>query len=171
MKMIARPSWTMLAKKASIAVGITHHAISFNDYSYDNWSIKKAVAANECTSSVVHFDGHAEQVVQCWVHCPVWQVLVLGYPRCWRTLPLGEYLPCIAPADAMVIDFGSKYQGVALWNCCFKASVQKAQNRPSTQLIKVTNCVKSSNATIEAEELSNFSSYRMLTANRNWQSC
>jgi hypothetical protein len=28
--------------------------------------------------------------------------------------PLGKYLPRIAPADAMVIDFGVKNRGVAL---------------------------------------------------------
>jgi hypothetical protein len=51
-----------------------------------------------------------------------------------------------------------------------KASVQKAQNGPSTQLIEATSCVERSNATIGAEELSNFSSYQMLTTDRNWQS-
>jgi hypothetical protein len=34
----------------------------------------------------------------------------------------------------------------------FKASVQKAQNVPSSQLIKATSCVEMSNATIKAEE-------------------
>ena len=33
---------------------------------------------------------------------------VLGYPRCHWTPLLGNYLPCIAPADTMVIDFGVK---------------------------------------------------------------
>ncbi len=33
---------------------------------------------------------------------------VLGYPRCYWMLPLGDYLPCIAPADTMVIDFDVK---------------------------------------------------------------
>jgi len=39
---------------------------------------------------------------------------------------LGEYSPHIAPADAMVIDFGVKNQVVALWILLFKASIQKA---------------------------------------------
>jgi hypothetical protein len=34
----------------------------------------------------------------------------------------------------------------------FEASVQKARNGPSTQLIEVTSCIESSNATIKAEE-------------------
>jgi len=34
----------------------------------------------------------------------------------------------------------------------FEASVQKAQNGPSTQLIEAMSCVERSNATIKAEE-------------------
>jgi hypothetical protein len=34
----------------------------------------------------------------------------------------------------------------------FEASVQKAQNGPSTQLIEATSCVEKLNATIKAEE-------------------
>jgi hypothetical protein len=33
---------------------------------------------------------------------------ILGYPRCHWTPPSGDYSPCIAPADTMVIDFGVK---------------------------------------------------------------
>jgi hypothetical protein len=47
------------------------------------------------------------------------------------------------------------------------ASVQKAQNGPSTQLIKATSCVESSDVTIEAEDLSYFSDYQMLTTDNN----
>jgi hypothetical protein len=67
---------------------------------------------------------------------------------------LGEYSPRIAPADAMVIDFGIKNQVVALWKSLFEASILKAQNGPSTQLIKVTSFVERWNATIKGEELS-----------------
>jgi len=35
----------------------------------------------------------------------------------------------------------------------FEASVQKAQNGPSTQLIKATSCVERWNTTIKAKEL------------------
>jgi len=67
--------------------------------------------------------------------------------------PSGEYSPRIAQADAMVmvIDFIVKNRVVALWKSLFEASVKKAQNGPSTQLIKATSCVKS-NATIKAKE-------------------
>jgi hypothetical protein len=45
----------------------------------------------------------------------------------------------------------------------FKASVQKARNRPSTQLIGATSCIERSNAMTKAEELIKFSSYQTLT--------
>jgi hypothetical protein len=44
-----------------------------------------------------------------------------------------------------------------------KAIIQKAQNEPSNELIEATSCIERSNATFGAEELSNFSSYQMLT--------
>ena len=81
---------------------------------------------------------------------------------------LGQYLPRFALADAMVIDFGVKTQVVALWKLLFKASVQKAQNGPSTQLIEATSCIERSNAMINAEELCNFSSYQTLITDKNW---
>ena len=67
-------------------------------------------------------------------------------------LPLVDYLPRIAPAYAMVIDFGVKNRVVALWKSLFEARVKKARNRPSTQLIEATSCIEKSNATIKAEE-------------------
>jgi len=67
----------------------------------------------------------------------------------------------------MVIDFGVKNRVVALWISRFEASVQKAQNGPSTQLIKATSCVERSNATIQAEELSYLSSHQTWIADKN----
>jgi hypothetical protein len=66
----------------------------------------------------------------------------------------GKYLSRIAPADAMVIDFGVHNRVVALWKSLFEASVQKARNGLSTQLIEATSCEERWNATIKAEELS-----------------
>ena len=68
--------------------------------------------------------------------------------------PLGEYSPRIAPADAMVIDFGVKNRVLALWKLLPEASVKKAQHGPSTQLIVIeaTSCVKRSIAMIKAKE-------------------
>ena len=54
----------------------------------------------------------------------------------------------------MVIGFCVKNRVVVLWKLLFEASIQKARNEPSTQLIEATSCVESSNATMKAEELS-----------------
>ena len=66
--------------------------------------------------------------------------------------PSGEYLPCITPVDAMVVDFWSKKSSCGVVKSLFEASVQKARNGPSTHVIKATSCVERSNATIKAEE-------------------
>jgi hypothetical protein len=47
----------------------------------------------------------------------------------------------------------AKKRVVVLWKLLFNASVQKAQNGPSTELIEATSCVKMSNTTMKAEEL------------------
>jgi len=62
----------------------------------------------------------------------------------------------------MVIDFGVKKSSCGVVKLLFKASVQKARNGPSTQLIEVTSCVERSNATIKAEEHSELSSYHKI---------
>jgi hypothetical protein len=49
-----------------------------------------------------------------------------------------------------------------------EASIQKAQNKPSPQLIKAMSCKEKSNAKIKAKELSYFSSYQMLKTDKNW---
>jgi len=76
-----------------------------------------------------------------------------GYPRCLWAPPSGKHSPRIAPADAMVINFGVKNRVVVLWKSLSEASVKKARNGPSTQLIEATSCVERSNATMKAEEL------------------
>jgi hypothetical protein len=68
--------------------------------------------------------------------------------------PSGEFSPRIAPADAMVIDFGVKNRVVALWKSLSEASVKKARNGPSTQLIKAMSCAERSNIMMKVEELS-----------------
>ena len=64
------------------------------------------------TSFAGHFDGHADQAVQCQAPHPVQQIY--GHPRCHQTPPLGKYLPDITLMDAMVINFGVKNQIVVL---------------------------------------------------------
>jgi hypothetical protein len=79
---------------------------------------------------------------------------VQGYLRSHWTPQLGKYLPHIALADAMGIDFWSKKLSCGVVKSLSKASVQKARNRPSTQLIEATSCAVRSNAMIKAKELS-----------------
>jgi hypothetical protein len=50
--------------------------------------------------------------------------------------------------------FRHKNLFLALWKSLFEASVKKAQNGPSTQLIEATSCVERSNTMMKAEELS-----------------
>ena len=80
--------------------------------------------------------------------------------------PLGKYSPRITPADPMVINFGSKNRVSGVKKSLSEASVQKAQNGTTTQLIEATNWRERSNTTIKAEELSNFSSYQMLIGDK-----
>jgi DNA-directed RNA polymerase subunit M/transcription elongation factor TFIIS len=68
-------------------------------------------------------------------------------------LPSGEYSSRIAPADAMVINFWRKKSSCGVVKSLFEASIQKARNRPSTQLIEATSCAERWNATIKAKDL------------------
>jgi hypothetical protein len=79
---------------------------------------------------------------------------IQGFTPSHWTPPLGDCLPRITPADTMVIDFRRKKSSCGIVKSLSEASIQKAQNRPSTQLIKATSCEERSNATIKAEELS-----------------
>ena len=47
-----------------------------------------------------------------------------------------------------------RYNAVALLKSLFEASVKKARNGPSTQLIEATSCIDTSIVTSKAEELS-----------------
>ena len=88
-------------------------SLVFNDYNYVI-SKKKSAAMNECTSFAGHFDGHDDAPVRCQAQCPIPILHVNGYPKCHWMPPMGKNLPCINPADAMVIDFGKQNK---LW-CC-----------------------------------------------------
>jgi hypothetical protein len=56
----------------------------------------------------------------------------------------------------MVIDVCIKNRVVALRKSLFEASVQKARNRPSTQLIEATSCVESSKPQLKPKSTVNF---------------
>jgi len=65
----------------------------------------------------------------------------------------------------MVINLAKKKSGGVVY-AVSEASVQKARNRHSSQLIKATSCVDSSMAMIQAKEPSYLSSYQMLTMDK-----
>jgi hypothetical protein len=58
----------------------------------------KSSMTNKCTSSAGRFDGHGSAPEQYRWHCLMRHVQ--GYSRSHWTLPLGDYLLCIAPAAA-----------------------------------------------------------------------
>jgi hypothetical protein len=56
----------------------------------------------------------------------------------------------------MVVNFSVKQLSCGNMKSHFEASLKKAQNGPSTQLIKATSCIERSNATIKAKALLTF---------------
>jgi hypothetical protein len=80
---------------------------------------------------------------------------------------IGQVFALYCPGGRHGHQFLLKKQVVVLWNHCFEASVQKAQNGPSTQLIEATSCVERLNVTIQAKELSYLSSHQTLTEDKN----
>jgi hypothetical protein len=108
------------------------------------------------------------------VHRPIEHVQ--GLPGSHSMPPSGKYLRRIAPAAAMVNEFvettqnTNKTQILPSTYGTFRALVVCEdfipQNRPSTQLIDATSCVKMLNATIRAEELTVISSYQTLSADK-----
>ena len=99
-----------------------------------------------------HFDGYGDVPVRCQAHSPMLHVQGYISLRSHWTPPVGKYSPHIAQADAMVVDFWPKKTSCGVVKSLSEASVQKAQNGPSTHVIEATSCVERSNATIKAEE-------------------
>ncbi len=91
---------------------------------YDYAKQKKAAVTNKCTSFAGHFDGHDDAPVQCQAHCLMEHIQ--GFTRSHWMLPLGNYSPRIALADAMVIDFRRKKSSCGVVKLLSEASVQKA---------------------------------------------
>jgi len=67
---------------------------------------------------------------------------------------IGQVFAPYCPDGCHGHQFWRKKQVVALRKSLSEASVKKARNGPSIQLIEVTSCVEMSNATMKAEELS-----------------
>ncbi len=100
---------------------------------------EKKSTTEKCTSFAGHFDGYDDAPVRCQAHHPMQHVR--GYLRSHWSPPSGKYSPHIALVDAMVINFWPKKLSCGVVISLSKASIQKAQNRTSTQLIEATSCV------------------------------
>ena len=129
----------------------------------------------KCRRIAGGFECHTDATVRCGAHCPH----VHGFtPSHWMP-PLRKCLRRIAPAAVMVDKFvettlnTNKTQLLASNYGTFRALVVCEnfipQNRPSTQLIDATSCVKMWNITIVAEELANIYSYQTLWGDKNWK--
>jgi hypothetical protein len=68
--------------------------------------------------------------------------------------PLGKLFTPYRPGGRHGHQFWRKKMSCGVVKLLSKASVQKARNEPSTQLIKETSCIDRSNATMKTEELS-----------------
>ena len=92
----------------------------------------------------------------------------LGLPEMPLDAAIGQVVAPYCPSGRHGHRFWRKKSSCGVVKLLFEASVQKARNGPSTQLIEATSCVERSNATIQAEELSYLSSYQTLTTDKNW---
>ncbi len=125
---------------------------------------RQSTMAKQYTSFAGHFGGHADQVLRCRAHLPVWQVY--GYPRCtgrrhWASIrPLW---PQQTPWSSILA------QKINLWRSEIAVSklVLKGTNGPSTQLGKATSCIERSKATIKAKDLSYLLNCQTLTMDNN----
>jgi hypothetical protein len=115
--------------------------------------------------------------VQCRAHRPLEHIQ--GFTRSHWMLPSGECLCLIAQAAAMVDKLvATKHQTRTKHflpsdyrTVLFKNRVTfGTRNRPSTQHVETTSCVKMWDTTIGAEELVDISSYQMLLEDTNSKS-
>jgi hypothetical protein len=66
---------------------------------------------------------------------------------------IGQLFTPYCPSGRHGHQFWRKKSSCGVVKSLFKASIKKAQNGPSTQLIEAPSCIERSNATIKAEEL------------------
>jgi hypothetical protein len=64
----------------------------------------------KCRQIAGDFDGHADAVVQCEMHCPMEHNP--GFTRSYWMPPLGKCLHRIDPVAAKVINFGCKHKSL-----------------------------------------------------------
>ena len=91
----------------------------------------------------------------------------LGLPEMPLDAAIGRVFAPYRPSGRHGHRYRRKKSSCGVVKSLFEASVQKARNGPSTQLIEATSCVERSNATIQAEELSYLSSHQTLIADKN----
>ena len=104
---------------------------------------------NKCTSTVGHLMAmtmrrhNDKRITQ----------LSTGLP--WKSLDvtIGQVLALYCPGGCHSHQFWHKQSSCGIVKLLSEASVQKTQNRPSSQLIKATSCVERLNATIKTKEL------------------
>jgi hypothetical protein len=80
---------------------------------------------------------------------------------------IGRVFALYRPSGRHGHRFWRKKSSCGIVKSLFEASVQMARNEPSTHVIEATSCVERLNATIQAEELSYFSSHQTLIADKN----
>ncbi len=124
------------------------------------------------------YDCHADAVVRRGAHCPMEHIQGFTWSH-WMP-PSGKSLRCIAPTATMVNEFvettlnTKKTQILSSNYGTFRSLVICENfvplNKPSTQLIDATSCIKMWDAMIEAAELANISSYQTMWENKNWKS-
>jgi hypothetical protein len=100
----------------------------------------KSTMTKKYTSFSGCFDGHGNLPGQYNMHCLMENIL--GYIRGHWMPPLGQCLHRITLATTRVIEFGTQKGGYGDENRSSKANSKKTQNRPSTQLIEATSCIK-----------------------------
>jgi hypothetical protein len=66
---------------------------------------------------------------------------------------IGQLFAPYCPSGHHGHPFWRKKSSCGIVKLLFEASVKKARNRPSTQLIEATSCIERSNTTIKAKEL------------------
>jgi hypothetical protein len=66
---------------------------------------------------------------------------------------IGQIFALYRPSGCHGHQFWHKKSSCGIVKLRFEASVKKARNSPSTQLIEATSCLERSNATIKVEEL------------------
>jgi len=67
---------------------------------------------------------------------------------------IGQVFTPYCPGECHGHQFRRKKMSCGIVKLRFEASIQKARNGPSTQLIEATSCVERSNAMMKVEELS-----------------